>query len=177
MGDRLEAVVPAPVRAQVQAAEAALREVVASGLPVPVRMAAAQCVVAVVSTMCGKLSEFASPGAENFLSAERYCGDASTVLAEDLRVHLIEKYGSAAPDCDLSEVREGTLVLRWRATDLDIADLAAWLAASAEKAEAALAGAARQTAASAHLRAAASAPAELAHQAWAWLGGDSGGWP
>ena len=149
----------------------------AIGLPAPVRMACAQRVVAVVGTVCGKLSRFASPGADDFPSVERFCGGASSALADGLGAHLIEKYGSAAQDCDLSVVREGTLGMRWRMTDQDTADVAAWLAAAAVKADTALDAVARSGTVPQELREAASAAAEHAQQAWAWLGGDSGGWP
>lgn len=138
MYGRLDEVVPAPVREQVHVAEVALSKVVSADLPAPVRMACSQRVVAVVGTVCGKLSEFAAPGADNFLSAERCCGGASTVLADSLGAHLIERYGSAARDCDLSEVCDGTLTLQWRANDLALAEVAAWLAGSVAKADAAL---------------------------------------
>jgi hypothetical protein len=177
MHDRLDEVVSAPVREQLQAAEAALSKAISASLPAPVHMACAQRVVAVVGTLCGKLSEIAAPGADNFLSAERCCGGASSVLADSLGVYLIEKYGSAARDCDLSEVREGTLTVRWRATDQDTADIAAWLATSVAAADAALDRVAHNATAPKELRDAASTAAEQSHQAWAWLGGDSGGWP
>ncbi|WP_030020841.1 hypothetical protein [Streptomyces monomycini] len=177
MHGRLDEVVPAPVRDQVRAAEAALSKTVTAGLPAPVRMTCAQRVVAVVGTLCGELSESATPGADNLLSAERCCGGASAVLAGYLGEHLIEKYGSAARACDLSAVREGSPTLRWRANDRDIAEVAAWLAGSAAQAEATLEGAAQCATAPRKLRDAAAAAAEYSHQAWAWLGGDSGGWP
>ncbi|QEV74209.1 hypothetical protein CP984_03310 [Streptomyces rimosus] len=140
-------------------------------------MACAQRVVAVVGTMCGKLSEFAAPGADNFLNAERCCGGASTMLADNLGVHLVEKYGSAARDCDLSEVRDGILTLKWRATELDITEMAAWLAGSIAKADAAFESVVHRSTAPKKLCDTAAAAAELSHQAWAWLAGDSGGWP
>lgn len=177
MDDRLDEVVPAPVRDQVRAADASLRRTLSAGLPAPVRMACAQRVVAVVGTLCGRLSECATSGADNFLSAERCCGGASAALTEYLGPHLIEKYGSAARDCDLSAVRDGTRALRWLADDLKLAEVAAYLAGSAATADAALEDAARQASAPAELRDAAATAAEHARQAWAWLGGDSGGWP
>ncbi|MEU7187005.1 hypothetical protein [Streptomyces sp. NPDC045470] len=177
MDGRLDEVVPASVRQQVRAAEAALGKTASAGLPAPVRMACAQRLVAVVSTLCGRLCESATPGAENLLSAARCCGGAGAVLAGYLGEHLIEKYGSAARACDLPAVREGSLTLRWRANDMDIAEVAAWLAGSVAKADATLEEAAQCATAPKKLRDAAAAAAEYSHQAWAWLGGDSGGWP